>query len=160
MILVGIAFKLAFVPFHFWAADVYQGAPVPVTALIATVGWLSGYRPFYACWDISGSGSQQLLAGRLKEAAVKLGADIMWEGPGGDFVGVIGMEREAETATHSGTEALVRISLFFKPDRAIFRVSGRTVVIWDTGERERNESIAQTIIQNAGISSLVSPYQG
>jgi NADH-quinone oxidoreductase subunit N len=37
MILVGIAFKLALVPFHFWAADVYEGAPAPVTAFIATV---------------------------------------------------------------------------------------------------------------------------
>ena len=36
MILVGIAFKLALVPFHLWAGDVYQGAPAPVTALIAT----------------------------------------------------------------------------------------------------------------------------
>jgi NADH-quinone oxidoreductase subunit N len=36
MILTGIGFKLALVPFHFWAADVYQGAPAPVTALIAT----------------------------------------------------------------------------------------------------------------------------
>ncbi len=37
MILIGIAFKLALVPFHFWAADVYEGAPAPVTALIATI---------------------------------------------------------------------------------------------------------------------------
>ncbi len=36
MILTGIGFKLALVPFHFWAADVYEGAPAPVTALIAT----------------------------------------------------------------------------------------------------------------------------
>jgi NADH-quinone oxidoreductase subunit N len=36
MILVGIGFKLALVPFHMWAADVYQGAPTPVTAFIAT----------------------------------------------------------------------------------------------------------------------------
>ena len=36
MILVGLGFKLALVPFHFWAADVYEGAPAPVTALIAT----------------------------------------------------------------------------------------------------------------------------
>jgi NADH-quinone oxidoreductase subunit N len=34
---VAIGFKLAVVPFHLWAADVYQGAPAPVTALIATV---------------------------------------------------------------------------------------------------------------------------
>jgi len=36
MILIGLGFKLALVPFHFWAADVYEGAPAPVTALIAT----------------------------------------------------------------------------------------------------------------------------
>jgi len=36
MMLVGIGFKLAIVPFHMWTADVYQGAPTPVTAFIAT----------------------------------------------------------------------------------------------------------------------------
>jgi len=36
MMLVGIGFKLAIVPFHMWTADVYQGAPAPVTAFIAT----------------------------------------------------------------------------------------------------------------------------
>lgn len=36
MMLVGIGFKLAVVPFHMWTADVYQGAPAPVTAFIAT----------------------------------------------------------------------------------------------------------------------------
>lgn len=36
-IIVGIGFKLGLVPFHMWAPDVYQGAPAPVTALIATV---------------------------------------------------------------------------------------------------------------------------
>ncbi|RJQ71452.1 MAG: NADH-quinone oxidoreductase subunit N, partial [Desulfobacteraceae bacterium] len=30
-------FKLALVPFHMWTADVYQGAPAPVTAFVATV---------------------------------------------------------------------------------------------------------------------------
>lgn len=37
MISVGVAFKLALVPFHLWTADVYQGAPAPVTLFIATV---------------------------------------------------------------------------------------------------------------------------
>jgi NADH-quinone oxidoreductase subunit N len=35
--LVGVGFKLAIVPFHLWTPDVYEGAPLPVTAFIATV---------------------------------------------------------------------------------------------------------------------------
>jgi NADH-quinone oxidoreductase subunit N len=37
MIIVGFGFKLAVVPFHMWTADVYEGAPAPATAFIATV---------------------------------------------------------------------------------------------------------------------------
>lgn len=37
IMVVAIGFKLALVPFHLWAADVYQGAPTPVTSFIATV---------------------------------------------------------------------------------------------------------------------------
>ncbi|HEY0964007.1 MAG TPA: NADH-quinone oxidoreductase subunit N [Pseudomonadales bacterium] len=37
MIIAGIAFKLSLVPFHMWTPDVYEGAPVPVTAFLATV---------------------------------------------------------------------------------------------------------------------------
>ncbi|MCB1054482.1 MAG: NADH-quinone oxidoreductase subunit N [Acidobacteria bacterium] len=36
-VLVGIGFKLALVPFHLWTPDVYQGAPAPITAFVATV---------------------------------------------------------------------------------------------------------------------------
>lgn len=35
MILVGLAFKMALVPFHNWTPDVYQGAPTNVTAFMA-----------------------------------------------------------------------------------------------------------------------------
>ncbi|MBI4557512.1 MAG: NADH-quinone oxidoreductase subunit N [Candidatus Hydrogenedentes bacterium] len=37
LIIVGVGFKLALVPFHLWTADVYEGASAPVTAFIATV---------------------------------------------------------------------------------------------------------------------------
>ncbi|HXX81052.1 MAG TPA: NADH-quinone oxidoreductase subunit N [Thermodesulfovibrionales bacterium] len=36
MLITGIGFKLALVPFHMWTPDVYEGAPAPVTALVAT----------------------------------------------------------------------------------------------------------------------------
>jgi NADH-quinone oxidoreductase subunit N len=37
LIVTGIGFKLAVVPFHMWTPDVYEGAPAPVTGFIATV---------------------------------------------------------------------------------------------------------------------------
>ncbi len=37
MMIVGIGFKLGLVPFHMWTPDVYEGAPAPVTAFIATI---------------------------------------------------------------------------------------------------------------------------
>ncbi len=37
MLLTGLGFKLALVPFHLWTPDVYEGAPAPVAALVASV---------------------------------------------------------------------------------------------------------------------------
>ena len=38
LMLVGLGFKIAAVPFHSWAPDVYQGAPTPMTAFMASAG--------------------------------------------------------------------------------------------------------------------------
>lgn len=37
LLITGIGFKLGLVPFHLWTPDVYEGAPAPVTAFVATV---------------------------------------------------------------------------------------------------------------------------
>ncbi|MCF7957380.1 MAG: NADH-quinone oxidoreductase subunit N [Phycisphaerae bacterium] len=43
LIIVGLCFKIAAVPMHFYAADVYQGAASPVTALLAFLPKLAGF---------------------------------------------------------------------------------------------------------------------
>jgi len=43
MILGGIAFKVAAVPFHFWAPDAYEGAPAPVSAFISSASKAAGF---------------------------------------------------------------------------------------------------------------------
>lgn len=55
LVLVGIGFKLSFVPLHFWSPDVYEGAPLPVTAFLSTGPKLAGFAvllrfldPYYA----------------------------------------------------------------------------------------------------------------
>ncbi|TDC96012.1 NADH-quinone oxidoreductase subunit N [Actinomadura sp. 7K507] len=43
LVLAGFAFKVAAVPFHFWAPDVYQGSPLPVAAFLAVVSKAAGF---------------------------------------------------------------------------------------------------------------------
>ncbi len=40
---IGLAFKAALVPFHTWAPDVYEGAPLPVTAYMAVVAKVGAF---------------------------------------------------------------------------------------------------------------------
>ena len=46
-ILIGVAFKVAAAPFHFWSPDVYEGAPTLVTVFMATVVKTAGFAAFY-----------------------------------------------------------------------------------------------------------------
>src|SRR5262249_47605766 len=41
--LVGFAFKISAVPFHFWAPDTYEGAPTPVTAFLSVASKAGGF---------------------------------------------------------------------------------------------------------------------
>jgi NADH-quinone oxidoreductase subunit N len=43
LILVGLGFKVAAVPFHMWTPDVYQGAPTAVTAFMASGAKIAGF---------------------------------------------------------------------------------------------------------------------
>lgn len=46
-ILIGIAFKFGAAPFHMWIPDIYQGAPTPVTLLIATTPKIAAFGMAY-----------------------------------------------------------------------------------------------------------------
>ena len=64
LIIVGVGFKLAVVPFHMWTPDVYEGAPAPVTAFIATVskgGMFALLMRYFSRLGLHGSGSLFLL---------------------------------------------------------------------------------------------------
>jgi len=43
LIVVGLGFKISIVPFHFWAPDVYQGAPTPVAGYLSTASKAAGF---------------------------------------------------------------------------------------------------------------------
>jgi NADH-quinone oxidoreductase subunit N len=43
LILVGLGFKISAFPFHFWAPDVYQGAPTPLAGFLSTTSKAAGF---------------------------------------------------------------------------------------------------------------------
>ncbi|MFW2330740.1 MAG: NADH-quinone oxidoreductase subunit N [Nitrospinota bacterium] len=59
LLLAGLALKVSVVPFHMWVPDVYQGAPTPVTAFMASTAKVAGFallirilmEAFYPLWD-------------------------------------------------------------------------------------------------------------
>lgn len=65
LVFVGLAFKLALVPYHMWAPDVYEGATTPVTAFLAVVSKAAGFAivlrffftGFIALQDVTKSGA-------------------------------------------------------------------------------------------------------
>ncbi|HRN50899.1 MAG TPA: NADH-quinone oxidoreductase subunit N [Anaerolineales bacterium] len=43
LVLLGLGFKVAIFPMHFWAPDVYEGAPTPITAFLSTASKAAGF---------------------------------------------------------------------------------------------------------------------
>jgi NADH-quinone oxidoreductase subunit N len=54
LVLIGMSFKISAVPFHFWAPDVYQGAPTAITAFMSTIVKIAAFaaiiRLFAVCF--------------------------------------------------------------------------------------------------------------
>lgn len=52
LIMVGLAFKISAVPFHFWAPDVYSGSPTSITAFMSTVVKIAAVAAFIKVFSI------------------------------------------------------------------------------------------------------------
>ena len=50
LLVVGFGFKVAAVPFHMWAPDVYEGAPTPVTGYMAAAVKAAAFAAFFRLW--------------------------------------------------------------------------------------------------------------
>jgi len=66
MLIVAFSFKIAAVPFHMWAPDVYEGAPTTVTAFMSTGAKAAAFATFVAVFvrvfDIPGTALSSVLA--------------------------------------------------------------------------------------------------
>jgi NADH-quinone oxidoreductase subunit N len=67
MLVVAFCFKVAAVPFHMWAPDVYEGAPTPVSGFMSTGAKAAAFATFVLVFirifEISGTSISQVIAG-------------------------------------------------------------------------------------------------
>ncbi|KFX69126.1 NADH:ubiquinone oxidoreductase subunit N [Pseudomonas taeanensis MS-3] len=70
MMLVGLAFKLSLVPFHLWTPDVYEGAPAPVAAFLATASKVAAFAVLLRLFQISPAAATPALHDLLTIIAV------------------------------------------------------------------------------------------
>jgi NADH-quinone oxidoreductase subunit N len=60
-LLAGFGFKISLIPFHMWAPDIYEGAPTPITAFLATASKAAAFAAlirFYLLMNYSQSFSE------------------------------------------------------------------------------------------------------
>ncbi|MEQ7922427.1 NADH-quinone oxidoreductase subunit NuoN [Xanthomonas sp. WHRI 1810A] len=70
MMLVGLGFKLSLVPFHLWTPDVYEGAPAPVAAFLATASKVAVFAVMVRLFQISPAASSGVLTDVMSVIAV------------------------------------------------------------------------------------------
>ena len=69
LVIVGFAFKASVAPFHQWTPDVYEGAPTPVTAFMATATKAAALGVFLRFFDVAAIGAQNQWAPLLAALA-------------------------------------------------------------------------------------------
>jgi NADH-quinone oxidoreductase subunit N len=52
LVLAGLGYKISMVPFHFWAPDVYEGSPTPITAFFSVAPKAAGFAALYRMMDV------------------------------------------------------------------------------------------------------------
>ncbi|HTX13490.1 MAG TPA: NADH-quinone oxidoreductase subunit N [Solirubrobacteraceae bacterium] len=67
--IVGFAFKASVAPFHQWTPDVYEGAPTPITAFMATATKAAALGAFLRFFDVAAIGAQDTWAPLLATVA-------------------------------------------------------------------------------------------
>ncbi len=69
LVIVGFSFKASVAPFHQWTPDVYQGAPTPITAFMATATKAAALGVFLRFFDVAAIGAQDTWAPLLAAVA-------------------------------------------------------------------------------------------
>ncbi|QQN51141.1 NADH-quinone oxidoreductase subunit NuoN [Stutzerimonas balearica] len=79
LMLIGLGFKLSLVPFHLWTPDVYEGAPAPVSAFLATASKVAVFAVLLRLYQLSPATSGGWLNDALSLIAIAsiLGGNLL-----------------------------------------------------------------------------------
>ena len=69
-IMAGVGYKIASVPFHMWSPDVYEGAPIPITAFLSVASKAAGFALFIRLFYSSFQGMVEFVNWSLMLAIV------------------------------------------------------------------------------------------
>jgi NADH-quinone oxidoreductase subunit N len=73
LVIVGFAFKASVAPFHQWTPEVYEGAPTPITAFMATATKAAAFGVLLRFFDVAVIGAQETWAPALATIAIIVG---------------------------------------------------------------------------------------
>ncbi|MCZ6796153.1 MAG: NADH-quinone oxidoreductase subunit N [Planctomycetota bacterium] len=143
LIFVGIAYKIASIPMHFWAPDAYEGAPTPVTAFLSVLSKAAGFalaiRLFQSMTDsVAALPSDDVSA-------------TVWE-----VVGAVGVKAEAGGA---GSAPWITLLIVIS---VLTMTLGNLAALWQTNLKRfmAYSSIAHAGYMMMGLTILNAPEAG
>jgi NADH-quinone oxidoreductase subunit N len=149
LVFVGLAFKVAAVPFQLWTPDVYEGAPTPVTSLLATAPKAAAFALFLrTCatvqhasnvwfWGLWVSAALTMFAGNLM-AMVQTNVKRMLAYSSVAHAGYILVGFAAAAKSTSGSALGIAAVLFYLAAYALMKVGAFTALAWLAGPGERH----------------------
>jgi NADH-quinone oxidoreductase subunit N len=149
MFLVGIVFKLSLVPFHTWTPDVFEGAPLPVTAFMSVTtkaGTLAVFARFIYAALPSGIGGALLIPVWIA-AGISMIAGNVGMLAQNDLKRLLGYSGVAQigyilVALAGATPLGLRYALYYLTAYAFMNLGAFAVAAAISGEREEGASIA------------------
>lgn len=131
MIIIGFSYKITVIPFHFWAPDVYEGAPVTITTFLATASKIAGFALMIRFFRIS-----FMDAGHTASGAYATGSDAI---------------RDAGTLVAGNPEALFSMmpwNVLLAVLAAITMLSANLMALW---QENIKRLLAYSSIAHAGF---------
>jgi NADH-quinone oxidoreductase subunit N len=138
LLLVGFLFKVGAAPFHMWVPDVYEGAPTPVTAFMATAVKVAAFGAFV-----------RVLFGTLVSEAMPLGSIFWWVACATMVIGNLSALTQ---------DNIKRLLAFSSVAHAGYMLVGLTAVVvsgWETGAAAVLYYLLAYLFMNVGAFTVL-----